>query len=91
MKRWCKAHKKSGGDAYNLYKDGLKIYTTINPKMQLYAEEAVAKHMSYMQRILNTQSNIKTGSVWKGHENVLEAAMKASDRWKNLKGEGLSD
>jgi len=91
MKRWCKIHKKANGDAYNLYKDGLKIYTTVNPKMQLYAEEAVAKHMSYMQKILNTQSNIKTGSVWKGHENVLEAAMKASERWKNLKAEGLSD
>src|SRR6185436_1921524 len=91
MKRWCKAHTKSGGDNYNLYKDGLKIYTTINPKMQLYAEEAVAKHMSYMQKILNTQSNIKTGSVWKGHENVLEAAMKASDRWKNSKDQDLSD
>ena len=91
MKGWCKAHKKANGDKYNLYKDGLKIYTTINPKMQLYAEEAVAKHMSYMQKILNTQPDIKKGTVWKGHENVLEAAMRASDRWKNLKEAGLSD
>ena len=91
MKRWCKSHTKAGGDNYNLYKDGLKIYTTINPKMQLYAEEAVAKHMSYMQKILNSQGNIKTGSVWKDHENVLEAAMKASDRWKSMKEEGLAE
>lgn len=91
MKKWCKSHKKSNGDNYNLYKDGLKIYTTINPKMQLYAEESVAKHMSYMQKLLNTQQDIKKGLVWKGHENVLETAMKASERWKNLKNEGLSD
>lgn len=91
MKRWCKSHTKANGDNYNLYLDGLKIYTTINPKMQLYAEEAVAKHMAYMQKILNSQKDIKSGSVWKGHENVLEAAMKASERWKNLKKEGLEE
>jgi penicillin-binding protein 1A len=91
LKKWCKTHTKPDGESYNLYLDGLKIYTTINPKMQLYAEEAVAKHMSYMQKILNTQKDIKSGSVWKGHENVLEAAMKVSDRWKNSKEQGLSD
>ncbi|MGN6617543.1 MAG: penicillin-binding protein 1A [Ilyomonas sp.] len=91
MKRWCKQHKKADGENYNLYTDGLKIYTTINPRMQIYAEEAVAKHISYMQNILNRQSNIKNGSVWKGHENVLQAAMKQSERWKNLKKDGLSD
>lgn len=91
MKKWCKVHTKQNGDHYNLYLDGLKIYTTINPKMQIYAEEAVAKHMAYMQKILNTQRDVKTGSVWKGHENVLQAAMKASDRWKNSKEGGMSD
>ncbi|BAV08463.1 penicillin-binding protein 1A [Filimonas lacunae] len=83
MKAWCKEHKKSNGDNYNLYKDGLKIYTTINPIMQQYAEEALAKHYSTMQKVLSSQSDIKSGSVWKGHENILEAAMKQSDRWKN--------
>ena len=91
LKKWCKDHKKSDGENYNLYKDGLKIYTTLNPRMQLYAEEAVAKHMSYMQKILNAQKNIKDGSVWKGYENVLQAAMKQTDRWKNMKKEGTSD
>ncbi|MBV9963398.1 MAG: transglycosylase domain-containing protein [Parafilimonas sp.] len=91
MKQWCKTHTKANGDHYNLYQDGLKIYTTINPKMQLYAEEAVAKHMAYMQKILNSQHDIKSGSVWKEHENVLNAAMQVSDRWKNLKEQGLSD
>ncbi len=91
MKKWCKEHKKSDGENYNLYKDGLKIYTTLNPRMQLYAEEAVAKHIAYMQKILNSQQNIKDGSVWKGYENVLESAMKQTDRWKNMKKEGVSD
>lgn len=91
MKKWCKEHKKSNGDPYNLYRDGLKIYTTINPRMQLYAEEAVAKHMSYMQKLLNAQENIKKGTVWKGYENVIEAAIKQSDRWRNLKKDGMDD
>ena len=91
LKKWCDSHKKINGEEYNLYKDGLKIYTTINPRMQLYAEEAVAKHMSYMQKLLNFQQNIKDKSVWKGYENVIEAAIKHSDRWASSKKEGLSD
>ncbi|MBL7759325.1 MAG: transglycosylase domain-containing protein [Sediminibacterium sp.] len=91
MKKWCKEHKKNNGDAYDLYRDGLKIYTTINPRMQLYAEEAVAKHISYMQKLLNTQDNIKKGTAWNGFENVMEGIVKQTDRWRNLKKEGLSD
>ncbi len=91
MKKWCKVHQKNNGDNYNLYRDGLKIYTTINPRMQLYAEEAVAKHMNYMQKLLNRQENIKTGNVWKGHETVIDAAMKQSDRWHNLKKDGVEE
>jgi len=91
LKKWCKEHKKSDGDYYDLYRDGLKIYTTINPRMQLYAEEAVAKHMSYMQKLMDRQSNIKNGSIWKGYENVIEAAIKQSDRWKALKKDGVKD
>ena len=45
LKEWCKTHKKPDGTPYNLYKDGLKIYTTINSKMQKYAEEAVCEHL----------------------------------------------
>jgi penicillin-binding protein 1A len=91
MKKWCKEHKKSNGDNYNLYKDGLKIYTTISPRMQQYAEESVAMHMRDMQRLLNMQDNIKKGTVWKGYENVIENAAKQSDRWKNLKKDGMND
>ncbi|MCX6206147.1 MAG: transglycosylase domain-containing protein [Bacteroidetes bacterium] len=91
MKKWCKTHKKSNGDNYDLYRDGLRIYTTINPRMQMYAEEAAATQMSFMQKLLNAQDNIKSGAVWKDHENILEAAMKQSDRWHYMKKEGISE
>ena len=91
MKKWCKEHKKNNGDAYNLYRDGLKIYTTINPRMQLYAEEAVARHMAYLQREFNKQNNIKTGSIWKDFSAQLELAVKQTDRWRNAKREDLED
>ena len=91
MKKWCKEHKKSNGDPYNLYKDGLKIYTTINPRMQLYAEEAVARHMAYLQKEFNQQAKIKSGQVWKDFNTQLELAIKQTDRWRNLKREDLSD
>jgi penicillin-binding protein 1A len=82
---------KSDGDPYDIYKDGLKIYTTINPKMQQYAEEAMGQQMPMLQKALNAQSNIKKGTIWKEHPEVLRTAMKNSDRWKNLKEDGLSD
>jgi len=83
--------KRPDGEPYNIYDDGLKIYTTINPRMQTYAEEAVAQQMPVLQKLLDQQRNIRTGSVWKGHENVLEWAMKNSERWRNLKAEGYSE
>ncbi|MEO5564800.1 MAG: penicillin-binding transpeptidase domain-containing protein, partial [Chitinophagaceae bacterium] len=83
--------KKPNGESYNIYEDGLKVYTTINPRMQEYAEEAVALQLPVLQRNLNNQSNIKKGTVWKEHENVLETAMKQSDRWKSMAEDGLSD
>ncbi|MEO6914774.1 MAG: transglycosylase domain-containing protein [Chitinophagaceae bacterium] len=92
LKRWCKEHKNpKTGDPYDIYQDGLKIYTTINPRMQLYAEEAVNRHIPMLQKVLSAQSDVKSGRVWNTHENILEAAMKASDRWKDGKDQGLSD
>jgi len=91
LKKWCKDHENSEGENYDLYADGLRIYTTINPRMQLYAEEAVARHMPVLQRVLSSQKAIKTDAVWKGHERVLDAQMKATDRYRYLKEEGLSE
>ncbi|HKO80031.1 MAG TPA: transglycosylase domain-containing protein, partial [Chitinophagaceae bacterium] len=86
-----KGIEKPNGESYDIYQDGLKIYTTINPRMQEYAEEAAASHMPFLQKNLNAQSNIKKGTVWKGHDNVLQAEMKRSDRWRSLADDGLSD
>lgn len=91
LKKWCSEHKKQDGDNYDIYEDGLHVYTTINPRMQLYAEEAVAKHLPVLQRALASQKSLRNDMVWKGHENVLESNMRNSDRWRNLKAEGLSD
>lgn len=86
-----KGIEKPGGGKYDIYRDGLKIYTTINPRMQEYAEEAVALQLPVLQKALEAQTKVKNRSIWKGHENVIEAAMKQSDRWKNLADEGLTD
>lgn len=91
LKEILKDTRNADGEPYNVYDDGLKIYTTINPRMQEYAEEAVYSHLPTMQKILNSTGNIKNGSVWKNYQNVLDAAMKNSDRWANLAADGLSD
>jgi penicillin-binding protein 1A len=83
--------KKSNGDSYDIYEDGLKIYTTINPRMQEYAEEAVAIQLPQLQKALNQRPIVKNGTIWKEHPEVLERAMKESERWKNLADDGLSD
>lgn len=92
IKKWCKDHNNpSTGDPYDIYKDGLRIYTTIVPRMQLYAEEAVAKHMPVLQKVLSAQNSVKKGAIWKGRDNILQAAMKASDRWEAGKEDGMTD
>jgi penicillin-binding protein 1A len=61
--------------------------------MQEYGEIAVYRHMQNLQKVFNNQYNIKDGSVWKTKEGkaVLEAAMKQTDRWKNMKEEGIDE
>lgn len=92
LQRWCKDHKNPAtGEPYNLYSDGLKIYTTINPRMQIYADEAVAKQLPILQKALSSQYDIRKGHIWKDHTNILDAAMHNSDRWHNLEDDGLTD
>ena len=50
MKKWVKDHLKSDGTEYDLYRDGLKIYTTIDSKMQQYTEEAVYEHLKIFKK-----------------------------------------
>src|SRR5574339_168494 len=68
LKTILKGIKKPNGDTYDIYDDGLKIYTTINPRMQEYAETAIAEWMPIMQKYLNATASIKNGSVWKEHQ-----------------------
>jgi penicillin-binding protein 1A len=92
LKKWCKEHTNpASGQPYNLYMDGLRVYTTINPKMQEYADSAVDRQMPVLQRQLDAQRNIRTGSVWDDHNNILDAAMRNSERWQDADEAGLSE
>ncbi|MEK7226551.1 MAG: penicillin-binding transpeptidase domain-containing protein, partial [Bacteroidota bacterium] len=91
IKTALKDVKKSNGKSYNIYDDGLKIYTTINPQMQEYAEEGMALQMSMLQRGISARADMKSGAIWKNHEKIIEKAMKESDRWKNMAEDGFTD
>ena len=92
VKNWCKVNKNpKTGDYYNLYGDGLKIYTTIDSKMQQYAEESIEEHVPGEQRKLNGALGWRGDGLWKKHENVIEKAITNSVRWKNMKEDSLSD
>jgi penicillin-binding protein 1A len=91
VRRLLKDIKKPNGTAYDIYRDGLKIYTTINPKMQVYAEEALARSMAANQRIFNQYSFVRTGSVFATRQKELDKFMMQSDRWKDQKNEGMSE
>ena len=94
VKKWCRENKNpKTGNPYDIYKDGLKIYTTINPKMQEYAEIAVFRHMQNLQKVFSNQKNIKDGSIWKTKDGkaIIQASIKQTDRWKNGKEDGLTD
>ncbi len=58
LKEWCKSHTKPNGEPYNLYTDGLKVYTTIDGNLQESAEKAVSKHMPGLQKMFDRQLNI---------------------------------
>jgi len=92
MKDWCKNHKNpKTGDPYDLYRDGLKIYTTINSTMQQYAEQAVEQHMPINQKKLNALLKVNGAKMWREHQSVLDAAVKSSDRWRNMKEDSVAD
>ena len=92
LKKWCKEHTNPAtGQPYNLYTDGLKIYTTIDPKMQAYADSAVDHQMPILQKMLDAQKEIRNGSVWADHSNILDAAMRSSERWQDEEDAGMSD
>jgi penicillin-binding protein 1A len=96
MKEWCKTHYKANGENYDVHKDGLKIYTTINYKMQKYAEEAVKEHFTTLQaEFFKHTKGYKdapfTGISKEDIDKYYLQAMKNSDRYRSLKSEGLSE
>ena len=95
LTEWAKTSKKADGTSYNIYTDGLKIYTTIDSRMQQYAEEAVKEHLSLdLQPAFNKH--------WKGYtnapfsleeeeiENLMELSMKRSERYRKMRNAGIS-
>ena len=92
LKAWCKAHENpKTGEPYNLYRDGLKIYTTIDSRMQQYAEEAVVQHMPVIQKKLDWIMKNNGARMWKGNEKIVEDAFKFTDRWKNMKEDDVPE
>jgi penicillin-binding protein 1A len=81
--------KKSSGEKYNLYTDGLKIHTTIDYQMQEYAVAAMQKHMKYLQNLFDTYW--KGPNAWKGKKNAINYMVKNSKRNKALAEAGVKD
>ncbi|MEO6583873.1 MAG: transglycosylase domain-containing protein, partial [Ferruginibacter sp.] len=92
LKDWCNRNRNpKTGEPYDLYRDGLRIYTTIDSRMQKYAEEAVEAHMPVVQKKLDADLKRRGDKIWKGRDNIIEAAMKFTERWKTMKEEDISD
>ena len=95
---WLKKNKKPDGSSYNLDKDGLRIYTTINYKMQVFAEEAVDEHLGgYLQSAFNKELKGKRNKPFANDidqatvKRLMAQARKWSDRWRMQKKAGLSE
>ena len=96
MKKWVDENKKPDGSDYDIYKDGLKIYTTIDSRMQLHAEEAVSAHMANLQEEFFIQAKNNKNAPFVGisdkeTQRILTQAMKSSNRWAVLKSADKSD
>ncbi|MCS6990271.1 MAG: transglycosylase domain-containing protein [Chitinophagales bacterium] len=87
--KWCKDNKKPDGTPWNLYKDGLKVYTTINSRMQFYAEEAVQKHMRELQK--QFFASYRNSVPWANTPGFIDEAMRKSYRWQSMKRAGIRE
>ena len=98
MKKWIKDNPKPDGTFYNLNNDGLKIHTTIDSRMQQYAEDAVQQHMPRLQAEFFHQNtpdrnatapflDLTRGAI----DTLMQTAMKRGERWRILKNQGKSD
>lgn len=94
---WCNKHTKDDGSPYNIYVDGLKIYTTIDSRMQRYAEMAVREHLMWLQHMFNKEKRgtakypyaESTGATTR--QNLIMQAIRQSDRYRQMKANGASE
>ena len=98
MLNWIQDNPKSDGEKYNLYLDGLTIYTTLDSKMQTYAENAVKEHMSNLQDAFFEQNTPKWNPTApfldlteKEVERLMGQAMMRSERWRKMKLAGKTE
>ena len=98
MKKWIAENPKPDGSKYNLYNDGLKVFTTIDSRMQQYAEDAVQKHMPKLQAEFDRQNTPKRNPTAPFLEldnaeitALMKRGMRQSERWRVMKEKGLSE
>lgn len=97
LRKWCDTHRKPDGTEYDIYKDGLKIYTTIDSRMQEYAQEAVEENCKYLQPLFfkelkNRRNAPYDWRVTKAQINdLITESIHRSDRYKSLKNAGMSE
>ncbi len=98
MKNWIKDNPKPDGSKYNLYNDGLKIYTTIDSRMQKYAEDAVQMHMPRLQAEFDHQNtpNRNPTAPFLELDNaeilaLMKRGMRQSERWRVMREKGFNE
>lgn len=94
---FCQKYRKPDGTPYNIYNDGLRIYTTIDSRMQKYAENAVAEHMQYLQqRFFNEKKKSKTAPFSRDLkqteiDDIMNRSIKQTERYRLMKNAGHSE
>lgn len=88
LEKILRNYKKPDGTPYNLYSDGLKVYTTLDARLQRYAEQAVFEHMPQLQAVFNREW--RRGDPW-GKPEVLQTMVRNTPRYKELKARGMSE
>lgn len=95
---WCKKNTKKDGTFYNIYTDGLKIHTTIDSRMQQYAEESVYGHVArYLQPAFDKENRSKPNAPFTEEltaaqvRQIMGRAVKQSERYRVMKDNGCSD
>ena len=94
---FCNKNHKPDGTPYDLYQDGLRIYTTIDSRMQQYAEEAVNEHMQALQKTFFREKRNKSYAPFSQDltpedvDAIMTRSMRQTDRYRALKKQGLND